>query len=294
MSEPSDLRLTKGAQFAGMQALMKAIQFIRDAKHAEPGADKAALQRRYVEAFSPEVVRKVFVGNGYALRFSKVGGRGFTGTVLALSALQKHDECPFVVVVVRPDRVEFLLSNSTLLRKISHSSRDLRFDNIVGSFNGTDILGNSEGVPNDPAHFPELFAIHEAISWEGNLDRLAETTNGIAPRKQPFAPTAVQRELLSMAPERARLALATPGFAALEAEFQRRAVERLDEILVAAKQENGKLRGEMIERLLVDGPGSHALGDYEALVDGFHLAVDIKTKLFDGIQRPRPTTSTKL
>ena len=49
-----------------MQTLMKAIEFIRDVKRAEPSADKAALQQRYVEAFGSSRVDKIFVGDGYS------------------------------------------------------------------------------------------------------------------------------------------------------------------------------------------------------------------------------------
>ena len=266
---------------------MKAIKFIRDVKRTEPDADKAALQQRYVEAFNPERIRSVFVGDGYSLRFSKVGGRGFTGTVLGLSVLQKYDGRPFVVVVVRPDHVEFLLSNSTFVKKISHSSRDLRPGNIVGSFNGTDIFDGHGDIPNEPTRFPELFAIHEASLWDENVERLVEATNGIVPRGNPFAPTSIQRELLLAAPDRARRALTSPAFAVLEREFRDRIATRRGDILKAAKLDNVNLRGDAIERLLVDGRRGHALGDFETMIDGFQLVVDIKTKLLDRSSAPK-------
>ena len=198
-----------------------------------------------------------------------------------------------MVAVVQRGRVEFLLSNSTLLRKISHSSHKFRIDKIVGSALGIDILRSYQGIPNEPPHFPELFAIHEAYLWDENVERLVEATSGIVPRKKPFAPTADQRELLMDAPDRARRALASPGFAALEMELQRQAAERRDDILVAARLDNGKLRGEKIERLFVDGPGSHALGDFEMMVDDFHLVIDIKTTLLHLHSAPKANNVDK-
>ncbi|MDB5464666.1 MAG: hypothetical protein JWP23_3055 [Phenylobacterium sp.] len=266
---------------------MKAVEFIRDTKRAEPNANKAFLLERYVEAFGPERLRSVFVGDGYALRFSEAWGGGFANTVLSLSALQQHDRRPFAVVLARPDRVDFLLSNSTFLKKVSHSSRDLRVDNIRGSFNGTDILSAYEGMSNEPNFFPELFAVHDSFSWEENVERLVETTNAIVARQNRFGPTAAQRDVLMEAPDRARQALTSPAFAALEKDLQGRVASRRDDILVAAKLDNVNLRGEAVERLLLGGRGGHALGDFEAKIDGAHTVVDVKTKLLDRASAPK-------
>jgi hypothetical protein len=44
----------------------------------------------------------------------------------------------FFVCVVRQSENELLLSNSTFLKKISHSSHELSLTNIKGSFNGSE------------------------------------------------------------------------------------------------------------------------------------------------------------
>src|SRR5579859_1991346 len=270
-----------------MQMLIEAIEFVREVKRAEPSANKVRLQSQYVDAFGPERRRSVFIGDGYALRFSEAWRGGFANTVLSLSALQKHDDKPFAVVVARPDRVDVLLANSTFLRKISHTSHTLRIDNIKGSFNGTDILRAYEGVANEPGFFAELFAIHETYSWEENLERLVEATNGIVPRKTRFAPTAAQRQIILAAPERAQNGLASRAFIALEKNLQDRVESRREKILQAAMLDNVNLRGEEIERLIVGGPRNHALGDFEAKIDGFHVVVDVKTKLLDRASAPK-------
>src|SRR5437868_15109369 len=116
-------------------ALHSAIDFIKNYKAENHSADKASIQAAYARRFRPTKIRSVYVGDGYAMRFSEARTGAFSNTVLSLSALQMHDARPFVVVVVRSRTVEFLLSNSTLLKKISHSSHELRTNNIKGSFN---------------------------------------------------------------------------------------------------------------------------------------------------------------
>jgi hypothetical protein len=178
-----------------MRELIKAIAFIRDVKMAEPSANKAFLQAKYIEAFNPERLGKVFIGDGYALRFSEVLNGRFSGTALSLSALRPQDHRPFVVVVAQPSRVDFLLANSTFLKKVSHSSQVFRIDKIRGSVNGSGILTEYEGIKNEPEFFPELFAFHESFTWEENVERLVEATNAIVPRQSRFVPTAAERGL---------------------------------------------------------------------------------------------------
>jgi hypothetical protein len=270
-----------------MRELIKAIAFIRDVKMAEPSANKAFLQAKYIEAFNPERLGKVFIGDGYALRFSEVLNGRFSGTALSLSALRPQDHRPFVVVVAQPSRVDFLLANSTFLKKVSHSSQVFRIDKIRGSVNGSGILTEYEGIKNEPEFFPELFAFHESFTWEENVERLVEATNAIVPRQSRFVPTAAERGLLLQAPQRARDALASPAFAALEQDLQGRVASCRAEILAAARLDNVNLRGEKIERLIVGGSRSHALGDFEAMIDGAHVVVDIKTKLLDRTSAPK-------
>lgn len=270
-----------------MQALLKAITFISDAKRATPNANKALLQEMYVDAFRPTRDRSVFVGEGYSFRFSEAWNGGFSNTVLSLSALQKYDDQPFVIVLARPSKVEFFLANSTFLKRISHSSRDLRADNIRGSFNGTDILQFYEKIANAPENFELLFSIHQTFAWQENVERLVEATNAIAARQARFNPSEDERKVLLSAPERALQALSSPGFTELEETLQRRVTSRRSEILAAAKIDNVNLRGEMVERLIVDGIRAHALGDMEATFGSTHLIVDVKTKLLSRASAPK-------
>src|SRR5262249_9625534 len=160
-----------------------------------------------------------YVGDGYAIRFSEARTGAFSNTVLSLSALQIHDARPFVVAVVRPYMLEFLLANSTFLKKISHSSHELRANNIKGSFNGTDILTEYEGIQNAPDNFEQLFALHSAFTWQENVERLVEATNAIAFRDSRFRPTNAQRTAILEAPQRAAAATRSPTYETIENEL---------------------------------------------------------------------------
>ena len=92
-------------------------------------------------------------------------------TVLSLSHLQKYDNIPFLVVLAslnKPNQI--FLANTTLLKKISHSSQDLAIDNIKGSFNGSDIIKSFNDIQNTPDNFETLFAIHESMDWADGFE----------------------------------------------------------------------------------------------------------------------------
>ena len=96
------------------------------------------------------------------------------------------------MVSFAPGGAELLLANSTMLRKVSHGSRDLSVGHVRGSFNGTDIVRELDGLANGPANFDELFALHAAFAWEENVERLGDATNAIVPRDDRFQPDAVE------------------------------------------------------------------------------------------------------
>lgn len=108
--------------------------------------------------------RKVYHNEYFAVRFSysKSSSEHFNNTVLSLSALEKYDKLPFFVVLIRQNAENLiLLSNSTFIKKISHSSKELSMTNIKGSFNGSDIIRNYNGTQNAPEDFNYLFAVHQ-------------------------------------------------------------------------------------------------------------------------------------
>src|SRR5207248_1746741 len=105
----------------------------------------------------------------------------------------------------RAQGVEFLLANSTFLKKVSHSSQQLRVDNVKGTFLGHDIIRVYESLENRPENFAELFDIHAQFTWEDNLARLVETTTSIVATGVRFEPSADQKKNILDAPETAAL-----------------------------------------------------------------------------------------
>ena len=156
---------------------------------------KDSLAKLLQSDYSLTKERSVLVGQGFAVRISKATGASFSNTVLGLGVLRKYDANPFVVIVVRPNKIDMFLANSTFLKKISHSSRDLREDNIRGSFLGHDIMSTYQGMENSSKKVGSLFAKHKATSWEVNFSRLVAATAGIIGQGVRFALTASQRSI---------------------------------------------------------------------------------------------------
>jgi len=275
--------------------LCNAITFIREYKCANMHADKAAVQKAFIEQFVPLRARSVWVANGFSMRFCEARTGSFSNTVLSLSALQGHDAHPLVVVVVRERAVDFFLANSTFLKKISHSSIELRVDNIKGSFNGSDIMTEYERVRNSPENFDYLLSLHRSFTWAENVERLVEATNAIVGRDNRFRPTDDQKAVLLTAPERAAAAFSEPVWHAVEAELKMLVENSRDAIMQASLVDNVNLRGNAIEQLLTNGYNAHDLGDIERTLGvGRALVIDIKTKLLDRASAPKAYNVDKM
>jgi hypothetical protein len=277
-----------------VEELLDAIRFLQEFKHQHPAADKAALQQAYLDQFRPQTTRSLFLGDGYAIRFSEVMGASFANTVLSLSALKSVDHEPVVVCAVYPRRVRFLLANSSFLRKVSHSSLHLRIDNVRGSFNGTDILMDYGHVANLPEHFAELFAIHAAFEWDENLERLVEATNAIVAQDRRFRPDQLQRRNVMDAPVRSSVAIASPSFGELDAELRATVLARRAEILRSAALDNVNLRGNRIERIVTGGSNEHGLGDLHRDLPFGNISIDVKSKLLGRHSAPKAYNVDKM
>ena len=88
--------------------------------------DKAKLAKLVSDNFHLTKDRSVYYCKDFAVRFSSSATPNFGNTVLSLSNLQKFDDRPFIVCLVTPACNYALLANTTLLKKISHSSQELR------------------------------------------------------------------------------------------------------------------------------------------------------------------------
>jgi hypothetical protein len=156
--------------------------------------DKAQLAQTVADQFHLTKDRSVYYCKDFALRFSASASVNFSNTVLSLSNLQKFDDRPFIVCLVTLGQNHAFLANTTFLKKISHSSQELRENNIRGSFNGSDIMREFEGITNTSENIERLFNIHAGLGFDGNLVRLVEATNNISPSGRKFEPSEIQKE----------------------------------------------------------------------------------------------------
>lgn len=230
--------------------LASAVALLLEFKRKQPTANKAQIETAFLKCTDFKKERSVYVGNGFAVRFSEANTGSFSNVVLSLSALQKYDGIPMVICIVRPDRLDFRLANATFLKRISHSSHNLRVDNIKGSFLGHDIMDEYEGVPNRPDRFDELIAIHAEFAWEENVERLVETTNAIVARATRFKPVSDNLSIILDAPARAAVALNLPRVAEIERELSAIIQRRRNELLKAAKLDNVNIAGTRSSSLL--------------------------------------------
>lgn len=269
-------------------SLHDAINWISTYKSAHPSAGKEAIQSAFARAFGARKRRSVFPLDNYTIRFSEANKPSFSNGVLALSTLQPYDNLPMVICIVRPIRVDFRLANTTFLKRISHSSRDLRSDNIRGTFLGHDILDDYEGIPNRPSRFAELFAIHGEFTWEENVERLVEATNSIVPRDNRFQATEAQTRVLLGAPARAAELLQTPVWRDVENELSLKTTKYRQHLFQYSQIDNVNIRGNRIEQLITGDGNAHDLGDLGfPLTVSNTLVVDIKTKLLRRASAPK-------
>lgn len=261
--------------------------------------DKPHLSEAVQKRFCLTRNRSVYSCENFSIRFCHAAGKTLSNTVLSLSALRKYDDKPFIVCIVTPSENFLLLANATFLSKISHSSQQLRVDNIKGSFNGSDIMRSIEGIENKPKNFEALFLIHESFAFYENLERLVEKTNAISPTGKRFNPSMQEIAHIKDAPYRAGRFLSSTEYLELCDDLNRRIEKVQNEIAIATHIDNVNIRGRIIEYLITSDGGSlknqiihclhnrmplpqfkteDKLGDYEKEYERFSTATEIKTK----------------
>jgi len=294
-------------------ALQKLVALIK----ANDGInDKARLARIVFDEFGLTKDRSVYYCADFAIRFSSSASRNFANTVLALSNLRKYDHRPFIVCLVTPTENHCLLANTTLLTKISHSSQQLRENNIRGSFNGSDIAREFEGITNSPENIGRLFDIHAGIGFEGNLARLVEATNNISPTGTKFVVTESAATTILAAPQRAARFVESEDCAVLKAELDAQVKKFRCEILLAALIENVNVRGRVIEYLIAGEDQAlrqdlvaalkagdkgipkfktdNTLGDYTRIFPAYDTETDVKTKIMILSSNPKAYNLDKM
>lgn len=277
--------------------------------------DKSGLSHIVKERFGLIKDRSVFYNSDFSIRFCHSAKKRFSNVVLSLSVLQKYDKKPFIVCVVTPDENILLLANTTFLAKISHSSHQLRIDNIRGSFLGHDIRRNVERVDNSPQNFEELFLMHESFSFEENLERLVEATNNISPTGKRFDPTSKELDMIMNAPERAIRFLTSEECIDLNNDLNERVKKVQNEIAIAALIDNINIRGRVIEFLITSNgeplkdmivdsllngkplpefKTDDQLGDFIKEYSSYSTATEIKTKVLYLSSNPKAYNIDKL
>jgi len=263
-------------------------------------ADKQKLADIVQARFSLTQDRKVYYCDDFAIRFSKSENKRMSNTVLSLSALQKYDSKPFIVCIVASNTNYLLMANTSFLTKISHSSKELRMDNIKGSFNGSDIMDNIGGFTNEPKNFEELFSLHLGFTFDENLERLVENTNNIVGRTHRFEASTSETKIINESIDRANAFIKSADYLNLKEDLADRVKKVQGEIAIAALIDNVNIRGRVIEYLITDNGSNlkdqiiHALrnkkpivsfktedklGDYAKEYPCFMTETDIKTKV---------------
>lgn len=266
------------------------------------GIDKDVLKTKTMNTFNLTRDRSVYYCNNYAIRFSKAESISkFSNCVLSLSNLKKYDDKPFIVCLVLPNENHLFLANSSCLKKISHSSQELRVNNIRGTFLGSDIMRDIDGIGNTPENFKDLFLFHEQFGFDGNLVRLVESTNNIVSIKTKKLFNKNQRECILDSPYRAEIFIKSPYFIQLNKDLYERVCRVKNEIAIAALIDNVNLRGRVIEYLITAESDdeikketmkalqektnlpkiftSDKLGDYSRNFQEYITETDIKTKV---------------
>lgn len=263
--------------------------------------DKAKLAKLVSDNFHLTKDRSVYYCKSFAVRFSSSSTQNFGNTVLSLSNLQKFDDRPFIVCLVTPTYNYTFLANTTFLKKISHSSQELRENNIRGSFNGSDIMRDFEGINNTPENIERLFNIHSSLGFDGNLTRLVEATNNISPSGRKFEPNEIQHRQILLAPARAIRFVQSKDAQTLKEELDAKVEKFKNEILLAALIENVNVRGRIIEYLIAGEDDrlrqeivnalqkrtngipqfktENTLGDYTKEFKDYVTETDVKTKI---------------
>jgi len=264
------------------------IQFIRSLKAENPSFSKDQIASATATRFDLKLSRKVFHCTDFAIRFSIAKGSSFSNTVLSLSALAAYDKAPFIVCIVKPKDVEFLLANPTFLKKISHSSHQLRVDNVKGSFLGHDILREFNGLKNIPENFDKLFAVHGEFTWDENLARIVEATTAIVPTGSRFTPSADHVTNILSAGKLAKRISGTNDYIDIQRTLDILVAANRGAIMKAAEVNNINQRGNSIEQIITSAGNVHGVGDLSFdLPTGERVLVDVKTKLLNLASSPK-------
>ncbi len=239
-----------------MRKQTKLRDFVDYIVHVAPRHNKQTLIAAASHLYGLRKDGKVYYTDNFSVRFCHSKGRDgkFSGTVLALSKLQKYDSKPFLVVLTTSGENHVFLANTTFLNKISHSSKKLREDNIVGSFLGNNIIRNYQDIENCADNIERLYAFHLDFTPEENLRRLVNSTNAIETKGKKYQPDEDAIKNIFSSIRRAKRFVKSEQFLDLCSDLHNRVEQCKEAILTAAHIENVNIRGRLIEVLICCDP----------------------------------------
>lgn len=212
-----------------------------------------------------------------------------SNTVTSLKNILKHDDVPFIAVFLDRAAVRFMLANSSLVKKASHTSQGITHQRIKGSINGGDILNALGDTPNDRTHLDALFAQHVEEDHAEHRERIVEATLAIKGRAPSAAPDweAVDRNLSAGSG-----LLDNATLQEIRAKLFERVEQMKDAILACASHTTPKAFGDCVERMILGADPAHALGDI--LFAYGRIAVDIKARKAGVPSSPKAVNVQKL
>lgn len=263
--------------------------------------DKAKLENIIKEEYALKGDGPVYYSKDFAIRFSRSKNGKFGNTIISLAKLKKYDAIPFIVCNVTLEKNYLYLSNSTFIKKISHSSQKIDFNHIRGSFNGSDITKYySNRIKNSPENFIKLFNIHSKNKFAKNFYKIVKNTQKIKSQKKSICNNALNLEEILKAPEISKLFIASTAFQELKNDLDKNVEENKEYILLAANIRNINIRGRVIEILVAQKDleiikklkedllsekeissikTCDGVADYNKRFSNFNAIVDIKSKL---------------
>ena len=251
------------------------VQFVKDNADVVTKDDFATkLQNK----FELKCDKPIYYCNHFAVRLAYSKGTSVSNTIIALSRLKAYDHLPFFVIVISPKGHRIVMANSTCINKISHSSAELRIDNIKGSINFSDILQKIGEINNIPENFESLFDYHSSLGFDGNLKRLVENTGNIQGTGTKFVIDDTNKVLIEASINRAEAFIKSDDYKQLKTDLDNRVKSVETSILIAAMIDNVNIRGRVIEYLITSDEGTLKNNIIKALKENTDLPADIKTE----------------
>lgn len=280
--------------------------------------DKEKVKTLVQKKFSLIKDRSIFYNDSFAIRFGYNGKndkKHISNTVLGLSAIKNYDNKPLIFCIITHTINHLILINSTFLKKVSHSSKQLRVNNIRGSINCSDIMMEYDGILNEPSNFATLYAYHIEMTFEDNLKRLVESTNNIVGLLPKFEVSAQNESKIISSVDLAQSFISSNEYIDLQKDLSERVAKVQGEIAIASLIDNVNLRGRIIEYLITDNGSDlknqiinalreksslpnfktpDKLGDYSKKYSLYNTETDIKTKIMFLDSNPKGYNIDKL